>query len=191
MLVYVQSWEKRGLACRDVGDAQMRKHALSGMLLAAALGLSLHAGAGQVLAEDGAELFPPEMLQPAAPKAPVPAPAPAGLAAAESAPAAASSAAGTPVPVVVATSVPLAPVARAPIAFEAAAPQKIVAARKRAEARVVAHRRHVRHIQHARLVPAVLPPVRAVFAPPLPAVRIAQSSCSGFCGKYVLVGVGF
>ena len=62
-----------------------------------------------------------------------------------------------------------------------------------ANAHVVKRIKHVRHARHP-LVFRV--PVAAIRQVPLPVrpdrlVQTASSVCSGFCGKYVFVGVGF
>lgn len=168
----------------------MRKFAVSGVVLAVALGIALPL-AGGVLAEDKGGLFPPDMLQ-LAPLSKV-----------------ASRAVTPPVPVLVeapgtvATDAPKldsmllassTPPAR--IAGVTAAHRDFTASTPRhASLRRVAmlyHRRHVRHVRHITAYPVQTARV------PLPPLRVAETrtvspvaSCVGFCGSYVLVGVGF
>ena len=167
----------------------MRKFAVSGIMLGAAMGLALPLGGG-VQAEDSNGLFPPDMLQAA----------PVNIAVVASAPKLTSGPAATVV---------AAPAAEPLVLASSAVPRRLagVDAKHREDA-TASTRRHVaplrlaalhhkRHVRHARHIPIVTYPVQTARVP-LPPLRLADtrsvtaaSSCVGFCGKYVLVGVGF
>jgi hypothetical protein len=162
----------------------MRKHIVPGMLLAAAIGLGLPIGLSQVKAEDVAA-FPPDMLG-----TPAAAPIAAKVLPPTFTPPASDTLAAAP---------SVSPDAPAPSAITASSDALPTGSTTRATqpvkpvAVVKLHRKHFRHVAHARRVP--LPPVRAA-ALPKPAPRVVQTAavtpaCPGFCGKYVLVGVGF
>ena len=165
----------------------MRKFAVSGIMLGAAMGLALPLGGG-VQAEDSNGLFPPDMLRAA----------PVNVAIVPSAPKLTSGPAAT----VVAAAEPL-------VLASSAVPRRLAGIdAKHGEDATASTRRHVaphrlaalhhkRHVRHARHIPIVTYPVQTARVP-LPPLRLADtrsvtaaSSCVGFCGKYVLVGVGF
>jgi hypothetical protein len=176
----------------------MRKFVVPGLLLAVAAGLALPLASGGVRAEDSETLFPPEMLKTA----------PALTAAVHAAP---------PIPTLTASpaepSPPIAALATDAVSTgvdpTVVASSKVVAATKnvtsaatpvaRRHAHVVADapRRHYRIVRHAHRRP-VLYPVQTARVP-VPPQRLAQTQptavvtahCAGFCGNYVLVGVGF
>ena len=154
----------------------MRKHVLTGLFLATALGLGMSSGFGPAMAEDGTDSFPPEMLRVAssADTGGVAVPAPDVVTA----------------PALVASSTLATPDAALPTSSTS---RMTKTSKARMAAWRIWHNRAIRHVQHARLMSPVRPVAR-VFAIPAPVVRIAQtadSACPGFCGKYVLVGVGF
>jgi hypothetical protein len=178
----------------------MRKHVFSGMLLAVVVGLSLPPGLGKVKAEDGTGVFPPDML-----KIPVLTPAledsllkaaPTGdavtQAAAPAQPAGLAESSALAAPSTLLASTDSAKTRAKTSVLSKVSEPDAPAAKHQTKARL-AHRAHSgkRHVLHARRLP--LPPIKVVAAP-RPAVQIVQTaaaSCAGFCGKYVLVGVGF
>jgi hypothetical protein len=177
----------------------MRKFAIPSLFMAVAAGLAVPLAVSR--ADDSEIVFPPEMLKTApalsASRAMPPVPTLTAAPAEQTA---------TVMPDAVNVDIDPAIVAstrkspRAAAASENPPAEDAVVTHRAAKARIAAvkHRHLLRHVRHAHRRPMFYPVETARV--PLPPVRVAQTQpapiatairCAGFCGNYVLVGVGF